>query len=697
MGEGLTSGAGKGKLPLLYNPCPMNDDSLRRQLDELCRAINDHNYRYHVLDQPVVSDAEYDRLLSELRAIEEQHPEWVPPDSPTQRAGAQPSARFSKVRHPAPILSLGNAFSEADLRAWFERISRVDERVRKASFVAEPKLDGLSVVLHYADGLFVQGATRGNGEVGEDVTPNLRTLRSLPLRIPVDRSAPKPPADLFVRGEVFFTKADFEALNKRQAEEGGQIYQTARNTAAGTLRQLDPAITAARPLNLFAYNIVSARGQAPTTQWATLELLRTLGFPVASESHVCKSVDEVLALYEQWKASRDELPYEVDGMVVKVDDLRLAEDLGFVGKDPRGAIAYKFPALEVTTSLQDIGVNVGRTGVLTPYAMLEAVEIGGVIVKQATLHNFDFIKDKDIRVGDRVLVKRAGDVIPYVIGPLLAARSGKEKKYVPPKTCPVCGQAVEHLAGEVAWYCVNAACPEQLVRNVEHFVAVLDVVGMGEKIVIQLIQAGLIKDAADIYSIKREDLLKLEGFADKKADNLIASIQATLTNRSLSWAITALGIRGVGDVVAQKLARKYHDLDALSKASATDIDDIEGIGPSIAQAIVDWFAKPTNRNVLKKLKKAGFWPVSQPPKKPSGAQPFAGLTFVVTGTLPAFSRKEARDFIEDLGGKVTDSVSAKTSYVVVGEDAGSKLERAKQLGVATLDEPALRKLAHKRK
>ena len=673
----------------------MSNAALRKRLEELRRTINDHNYRYHVLDQPVVSDAEYDQLLAELRAIEDEHPEWITPDSPTQRAGAQPSAKFSKVRHPAPVLSLGNAFSEADLRVWFERISRVDERVRKASFVAEPKLDGLSVVLHYQDGLFVQGATRGNGEVGEDVTPNLRTLRTLPLRIPVELGGPKPPADLYVRGEVFFTKADFEALNKRQAEKGGQIYQTARNTAAGTLRQLDPAITAARPLRLFVYNIVSARGEAPATQWETLEMLRKLGFPVAEEARLCKTLDEVLATYEDWKATRDELPHEVDGMVVKINDLRLAEDLGFVGKDPRGAIAYKFPALEVTTTLQDIGVNVGRTGVLTPYAMLEAVEIGGVIVRQATLHNFDFIEEKDIRVGDRVLVKRAGDVIPYVIGPVLGARSGKEKKYVPPKTCPVCGQAVEHLEGEVAWYCVNAACPEQLVRNVEHFVAVLDVVGMGISTAVQLIEAGLIKDAADLYSIRKEDLLKLEGFAEKKAENLIASIAASRT-RSLEQLIYALRIRGVGGVASQLLARKYRHLDELTRASAEDIDEIQGIGPSIAQAIVDWFAKPTNRNVLKKLKKAGFWPSSAPPTAPSGPQPFAGLTFVITGTLSTFSRKEAKDFIESRGGKVTDSVSSKTSYVVVGEDAGSKLEKARQLGVPTLDEAGLRALGGRR-
>lgn len=673
----------------------MSDKALREQLEELRAAINDHNYRYHVLDDPVVSDAEYDKLLAELRVIEEEHPEWITPDSPTQRAGAQPSAKFSKVRHPGPILSLSNAFNAGDLRAWFERVSRVDDRVRKASFVAEPKLDGLSVVLHYKDGLFVQGATRGNGEVGEDVTANLRTLRKLPLRIPVSKDGPKAPADFFVRGEVFFYKADFEALNQRQAAEGGQIYQTARNTAAGTLRQLDPRLTASRSLTLFVYNIVQASGAVPRTQWETLELLRSLGFPVAPESTLCKNLDEVLEVFETWKASRDDLPYEVDGMVVKINDLGLAEDLGFVGKDPRGAIAYKFPAIEVTTQLNDIGVNVGRTGVLTPYAMLEPVEIGGVIVKQATLHNFDFIKEKDIRIGDRVHVKRAGDVIPYVIGPVLGARTGKEKRYRPPQSCPVCGQPVEHIEGEVAWYCVNAACPEQIVRNVEHFIAVMDVVGMGEKIVIQLIQSGLIKDAADVYSITKEDLLKLEGFADKKAENLIASIEAT-RKPSLARLIIALGIRGTGDANAIALARRYRDLDELAKAKADEIDEIEGIGPRIAETIADWFSNPTNRNLLKKLKKIKVWPVSEPPKAPSGPQPFAGLTFVVTGTLPKFSRKEAKEFIENLGGKITDSVSAKTSYLVVGEDAGSKLDKAKQLGVATLDEPALRALAEKR-
>lgn len=670
----------------------MADKALKQQLEELRDTINDHNHRYHVLDDPVISDAEYDKLLNQLKAIESEHPEWITSDSPTQRAGAAPSSKFAKVRHPAPILSLSNAFDEVDLRAWFERISRVDERARRAKFVAEPKIDGLTVVLHYENGLFVQGATRGNGEVGEDVTLNLRTLRGLPLRIPVSKKGPKPPADLYVRGEVFFPKKEFEALNKRQAEQGGQIYQTARNTAAGTLRQLDPSITAARALAIYVYNIVAAKGSVPSSQWETLEFLKALGFPVAPESTLCKDIDEVVAIHKKWMEGRTKMAYEVDGMVVKVDNLKLAEDLGFAGKDPRGAIAFKFPAIEVTTKLNDIGVNVGRTGVLTPYAMLEPVEIGGVIVKQATLHNFDYIAEKDIRVGDRVAVKRAGDVIPYVIGPVVSARSGKEKKYKPPQKCPVCNQPVETVEGEVAWYCVNAACPAQVARNVEHFVAVLDVVGMGEKIVVQLIESGLIKDAADIYSITREDLLSLEGFADKKADNLIESIEAT-RSRTLAWLIIALGIRGVGDVIASLLARKYRDLDELMKASADDIDAIEGIGPSIAEAIVDWFSQSANRAFLKKLKKAGFWPKSEPAKAKTGPQPFAGKVFVVTGTLPTFSRKDAKEFIEDLGGKVTDSVSVKTNYLVVGEDAGSKLDKARQLGVKTLDEKALRALA----
>lgn len=670
----------------------MSTADQKSRLAELRQQVNFHNYRYHVLDDPVVSDAEYDQLLNEIKTIEAEHPDWIVPDSPTQRTGAAPASKFSKVQHPAPILSLGNAFDPDDFRAWAERVTRLDERVASAEFVVEPKLDGLTVVLHYENGLFVQGATRGNGEVGEDVTPNLRTIGALPLRIPVAPDGPPAPARLVVRGEVFISKADFEAFQARQAEAEGKVYQTARNTAAGTLRNLDPAVTASRPLTLFAYNIVLAEGgDLPATQWDTLEYLRDLGFPVAEEPVLCASVDAVIQEYQRWMEIRQEVPYEVDGLVVKINDLQLADDLGFVGKDPRGAVAFKFPAQEVTTQLLDIGVNVGRTGVLTPYAMLEPVEIGGVIVKQATLHNFDFIEEKDIRVGDRVLVKRAGDVIPYVIGPVEGARTGQEKKYQPPSQCPECGEAVEHIEGEVAWYCVNAACPEQLVRNVEHFVSrsTLDIVGLGIKIVEQLIDQGLVKDVADLYTLQRDKLLELEGFKDKKVDNLLASIE-TSKQQPLERLIFALGIRGVGEVVGADLARHFRDLDELSSAPAADLEEIEGIGPNIAEAIVDWFARPRNQAVLNKLKAVGMWPVSEPRTLSIGPMPLDGLTFVVTGTLPNFSRNDAKQFIQQHGGKVTGSVSAKTDYLVAGENAGSKLDKAQELDIPILDEKALR-------
>ena len=565
--------------------------------------IHFHNYRYHVLDAPVISDYEFDRLLAELRQIEAEHPEWVTPDSPTQRVGSQPAARFDKVRHPAPILSLANAFSVQDVYAWNERITRIDERVAHADYVVEPKIDGLSVVLHYRDGVFVQGATRGDGEVGEDVTSNLRTVRSVPLRLPVDPGGPPAPPYLVVRGEVFMNIADFEALNRRLEEAGEKTYLNPRNTAAGSLRQLDPALTASRPLNLLTYQIVAIDGEAPDNTMGDAGLPAQPGFPglpgcqppaIAGCSH---GRSPVLG------TRRDNLPFEADGMVIKLNDLVLARDLGFVGKDPRGAIAFKFPAQEVTTRLLDIGVNVGRTGVLTPYAMLEPVDIGGVIVKQATLHNFDYIAEKDIRVGDRVRVKRAGEVIPYVIGPVVELRSGDEPVYQPPAVCPTCGEPVEKLAGEVAWYCVNAACPAQLIRVLEHFVSrgAMDIVGLGIKIVEQLIESGLVHDVADLYTLRREDLLGLEGFAEKKADNLLAAIDAS-RRQSLARLITALGIRGVGEVMAADLARYYPDLEALSRASLEDLQTIEGVGPNTAQAIVDWFERPANRQVIGKLR-----------------------------------------------------------------------------------------------
>lgn len=678
----------------------------KTRYEDLKQQIHEHNYRYHVLDAPVISDLEFDRLLNELKQIEAEHPDWITSDSPTLRAGAKPADRFIKVQHPAPILSLGNAFGADDARGWFERVCRIDDRVERARFVVEPKIDGLSVVLHYHDGVFVQGATRGNGEIGEDITANLRTVKTIPLRIPVAEKGPKPPKVLVIRGEAYMPIHEFEELNRKLQEEGKRTYLNPRNTAAGSLRQLDPALTASRNLTLLVYQIIhSEGGKVPTSQWEVLEYLKALGFPVTDIARRFDDFEEALTYTESWDKKRDDLPYEADGMVIKIDNLNLAKDLGFVGKDPRGAIAFKFPAREVTTTLQDIKINVGRTGMLIPNAVLEPVEIGGVVVVRATLHNFDYITEKDIRIGDRVLVKRAGEVIPYVIGPVLEARTGKQKKYKLPTHCPSCGQPVERLDDEVAFYCVNAACPAQLVRNVEHFVSrgAMDIVGMGTRIVEKLIETGKVKDVADIYYLKRADILEAVTKKERKtekeppgkiAENLLASIEAS-KSRSLARLIAALGIRGAGEVSAVDLAGRFTDLDALSKASAETLQEIAGIGPSVAESVAEWFSRPVNKNVIKKLKTAGVWPQggTSAIAKSRASNTFEGKTFVITGTLPTWSRDDAKEFIESHGGKVTDNVSKKTSYLVLGEAPGSKYEKAKSLAVKIIGEEELKKLA----
>ncbi len=669
----------------------MDEASLKKRYEALKREIHYHNYRYYVLNDPIISDYEYDLLMQELRLIEELHPEWITPDSPTQRVGAPPAEGFRKVRHPVPVLSLANAFDETDLRAWFQRLVRLDPRVAETAFVVEPKFDGLSVVLHYRDGVFTLGATRGDGEVGEDVTANLRTVKQVPLRIPVDPNGPPPPPYLVVRGEVYITKEDFRRLNKELEARGERTYLNPRNTAAGSLRQLDPNITAQRPLRLVTYQILTGEGELPRTEWETLRYLREMGFPV-TEADLCTSLDEVVDAYQRWLERREASPYEMDGVVVKINDLALQRSLGVVGKDPRGMIAYKFPAREVTTKLLDIQVSVGRTGRITPYAVLEPVEVGGVIVRKATLHNFDYIREKDIRIGDRVYLKRAGDVIPYIIGPVVSARTGEEKPYTPPTHCPACGEPLYHDPEEVDWYCVNAACPAQLVRRIEYFASrtAMDIPGLGEKIAQQLVEAHLVEDVADLYYLKKDDLLQLEGFADKKADNLIQGIQAS-KNRPLRRLITGLGIKGVGPTIAALLEDHYPSLDALSQARMEDLEKIEGIGPVIARSIVEWFARPRHRRILEKLKQAGVWPVAR--KAETAAQPLAGLTFVLTGALKTMTREEAKAFIEAHGGRVASSVSRKTDYLVVGENPGSKLQKAQRLGVPTIDERALYELA----
>jgi DNA ligase (NAD+) len=671
----------------------METQQVLSRLEDLRTQIRLHDYRYYVLNEPLISDLEYDRLYRELKDLEEKHPDLITPDSPTQRAGAPPAEGFEKVEHPAPILSLDNAFNIQELNDWFIRIQKLDPRVKGADFVVEPKLDGLTVVLHYQNGVFVQGATRGDSEVGEDITENLRTIQALPLRIPLVADGPKPPEELVVRGEAFLRISDFEKLNQRLEESGEKTYVNPRNTAAGSLRQLDPGLTAQRPLTLRVYQVVTGSGDLPSAQQETLVYLKELGFPIP-ESAPCRSLEEVIAVCQEWGERRADLDYEIDGMVVKINDHQLMDDLGVVGKAPRGAIAFKFPAQVVTTKLQEIGVNVGRTGVLTPYAMLAPVEIGGVTVRQATLHNFEYIEEKDIREGDRVHVKRAGDVIPYVIGPVVEARQGEVRPYHPPGTCPVCGQEVEHLPGEVAWYCVNASCPAQLIRNLEYFASrgAMDIVGLGMKIVEQLVNAGLIEDVADLYALKREQLLDLEGFAEKKAENLLAAIQES-KQQTLSRLITALGIRGVGEVVAQDLAVHYRTLDELKEASGEELETIEGIGPNIARTVVDWFDRPANQTVLKKLKKVGVWPEAERPEKQDApGAPLAGLTFVVTGTLNTYTRQEIKKRIQSLGGRVTGSVSGNTDYLLAGENPGSKADKAAQRGIPTLTEEAFEAL-----
>ncbi|HAX95525.1 MAG TPA: DNA ligase (NAD(+)) LigA [Prolixibacteraceae bacterium] len=660
------------------------------EIKNLQKELSEHNYRYHVLDEPTISDYEYDIKLKRLWELEERHPEAIISSSPTQRGFGKPLDKFKKVDHPAPILSLANAFDTKDLEDWFQRISKLDSRVTSTGFVLEPKIDGLTVVLRYENGVLIQGATRGDGLQGEDVTANIRTIKSVPLRIPVLDKGNKPPKTLIVRGEVFIKKDDFIRLNKVLQENGEKTYQNPRNTASGSLRQLDPGITRNRPLSLLAYAIVESSEESRKTQWGLLKYLADLGFPTSELAELKDDFPDVINAIDAWNDIRDSIQYEVDGVVVKINDLQIAEDLGFVGKDPRGAIALKFLAREVSTILQEIRVNVGRTGVLTPYAVLKPVEIGGVTVKQATLHNFDYIAEKDIRVGDRVLIKRAGDVIPYVIGPMLSARGSGVGAYSPPSVCPSCGQAVEHLPDEVAWYCVNTSCPAQLVRNIEHFVSrgAMDIVGLGEKIVEILVKEGKIKDIADLYGLKTADLVGMEGFGQKKAENIINSIN-TSRNQSLSKLLTGLGIHGIGEVSALELAKFYKGLDRLKDTNLNTLVSIDGVGPNTAQAIIDWFSQTPNIQLIEKLKQYGVYPTYSQESTGLTDKLLSGEIFVITGTLPTLSRDQAKELIEDAGGKVTDSVSKNTNFLVVGENAGSKLEKARSLGIPVLDESEL--------
>ncbi len=671
----------------------MTTPDLSRHSAELRRQINEHNYRYYVLDDPIISDAEYDRLLRDLRDLEAAHPELVTPDSPTQRVGAAPASHFAKVQHQAPMLSLGNAFNEEELYAWRERVRRLLGADAALAYVVEPKIDGLAVTLTYQHGQLTQGATRGNGEVGEDITANLRTIPSVPLVLRFHAADTPPPELLEVRGEVYIKLADFERLNERLAASNERPAANPRNAAAGSLRQKNPTVTAGRPLHFFAYSVGVQRGVILRSQWETLDYLKEAGFPVNRDARRFEHFDTVIDYCREWMSKRDTLDYEADGVVVKVDDFAQQNELGIVGRDPRWAIAYKFPAREAVSKLLNISVNVGRTGVLTPGAELEPIELGGVVVRNASLHNADYIAQRDIRIGDYVTVKRAGDVIPYVIGPVVGRRSGDEQPYQFPTHCPACNTALERLEGEAAWRCPNfGICPAQLVRRVEHFVSrgALDIVGLGERQAELFVTRGLIQDVADLYSLRAEDLTDLEGFGQKKISNLLAAIE-TAKQRPLDRLIIGLGIRYVGSVAAQALARFFGSLDALMQAPQAEIESIEGIGPIVAASVVEFFGREENRRVVEKLRAAGVNMTADVRRKLHSTR-LDGKTFVLTGTLPTLTREEAADLIQAHGGKVTSSVTKKTSYVIAGEKAGSKLSKAQSLGIPILGEAELQAL-----
>ncbi len=670
------------------------DAELERRAAELRRTLNEANYRYYVLDDPMMSDQEYDRLLRELKELEAEHPELRTPDSPTRRVGAEPAEAFDKVEHLAPMYSLDNAFDADELRAWEDRNARIASEVRDGGYVAELKIDGAAVSLLYEDGVFVRGATRGNGRIGEAITQNLRTIRDIPLRLRADGAIPP---RLEIRGEVFMSLSGFVALNEHRAGTGEPTFANPRNAAAGSLRQLDPAITADRPLRFFGFQVQldpDRNDSLPVRrQDEVLALLRDWGVPVNPEHRVCQSLDDVVGFAARAEQARADLDYEIDGVVVKVRPLALWPELGIIGeREPRFAIAYKFAPDLATTKLLEIRINVGRTGALNPYAVLDPVEVSGATVKLATLHNFEDIARKDLREGDTVLVKRAGDVIPQVVAPVTDQRPRGLEPYRPPSECPRCGTPVERPEDEVMIYCPNTSCPGRIYWSVVHFVSrdAMDIEGLGERTVEQLLDEGLIQDVADLYDLDADDLAGLEGFADLSAQNLVDAIAAG-RDLPLSRVLFALGVRHVGAHAARLLARHFGTMDALSSASEEEIAAVHGIGGTTAAALGAFFDEPRNVRLVERLAEAGV--SMEEPVERAEAASLAGLTFVVTGTLPGMSRKEATAFIERHGGRVTGSVTGSTDYLVAGESPGSKLERAKQLDVPILTEDELKALA----
>lgn len=663
----------------------MDIKTAEKRVQELHNLLNQYSYEYYVLDQPSVPDSEYDRLLQELAQLEEAFPELQSPDSPTQRVGGEALDTFQKVRHDVPMLSLANAFNEEDLRDF-------DRRIRQAldedsySYVCELKIDGLAVSLKYEDGLFVQGSTRGDGTVGEDITANLKTIRSIPLRM-------KEPYTTEVRGEAYMPKQSFIALNAVRDEKGEEPFANPRNAAAGSLRQLDPRIAASRNLDIFLYAVADAENLGVKTHSESLDLLDRLGFKTNKERKVCRSIDEVIEYIGSWMDKRPKLPYEIDGIVVKVDSFEQQKELGATAKSPRWAIAFKFPAEEVVTKLVDITLSVGRTGVVTPTAILQPVRVAGTTVQRATLHNEDLIKEKDIKLGDYVVIKKAGDIIPEVVNVVTERRTGEEVDFSMPDNCPECDSELVRLEGEVALRCMNPKCPAQIREGLIHFVSrnAMNIDGLGEKVITQLYRTGLVQDVSDLYSLTKEQLVALERMGDKSADNLLQAIEASKLN-SLEKLLFGLGIRHVGAKAAKTLAQHFETMDSLASADMEQLTTIHEIGDKMADAIVAYFELPEVSELIRKLKDAGVNMTYKGPKLAAAEASdsfFAGKTVVLTGKLHELTRNEAKERIEALGGKVSGSVSKNTDLVIAGEEAGSKLDKAVQLNVEVWDEKQL--------
>jgi DNA ligase (NAD+) len=664
---------------------------VERKVEALRDTIRHHEYLYFVLDDPQISDQEFDQLMRQLKDLEAAHPSLVTSDSPSQRVGGKPREGFVKVRHSSPMLSLDNTYSEDELRAWERRVHDLSGR-KDVDYVCELKLDGMSLALVYEDGRLVRGVTRGDGSIGEDVTLNVRTVRSIPLSI--DRGKLKKagiPADFEARGELLMPTAAFKKLNEERERNGLATFANPRNFTAGTVRQLDSSITAERRLDFFPYILLKNGRTYFDRHWETLTALDKAGFKVNPNRKLVHSMDEVWAFIREWEGKRDSLPYEIDGIVVKVDRIALQDELGFTGKAPRWAIAYKYAARAGITKLEDIRVQVGRTGKLTPVAMLAPVSIGGTTVRNATLHNMDEIERLGVKIGDWVQVERGGDVIPKVAKVIDDKEHPRgDRTFQMPENCPVCGTKVVRTEGEVDYRCVNANCPAKLLGTILHFASrgIMNIDGMGESLVNQLIEKGLVKNVADIYDLSKKDLLSLERFADKSAQNILDEIENS-KKLPLERVIYGLGIRMVGERTAQFLAEHFGSMEALENASVEELQDVNEVGPRIAESIVEFFSNPSNRKLVERLGKAGL--AFKGKKKERGTK-LAGKTFVLTGTLAKYTRDEAKKMIEDAGGRVSGSVSKKTDYVVAGSDAGSKLDKAKELGVAVIDEAEMQTL-----